>query len=209
MYFASDLNSNINIEKTSIQRLLRLGLKIKLTDIDLTDYLGKKCKHMLKFDTSESFDIVNAYLKKENELSLEEEENDDASISESLDENFYDKKQVKPIQLKSSSLFSNMKKSSSSETSFVSKEQIIGYEIKIILTTTIKMSSKTQSKNYIFLCKNEIVSTTQVEEDKLILCVDAKKFTSEFNTMIKNSKFCDCSLYWETIFSFLIVIIKV
>ncbi|CAF0823180.1 unnamed protein product [Brachionus calyciflorus] len=431
-YLASDLNSNINIEKTSIQRLLRLGLKIKLTDIDLTDYFIIKCKHMLKFDALETCDRnksnylddkfneiflkrfqcipgfndlfifqpdliknVNVYLKNEDEINLEEEENDEEIIneSESLVEDFYDTDEVKQNQLKSSSPFSNMKKSSSSETSFVSKEQIIGIEIvcqvscdnyntdnetrtrtttltpennemdesltttaanipnkhvfyskftqfnfncildlveskdtdafknllsklssdsedkenfikvylrfnwysfndinlnyplnllsshsssatnvfntapqfltqklnykfdnfklfepsllefqwyfknellnhetnilkaktflfytshikhgcdraylncanfnkKIVLnksTTTIKMSSKDsgQSKNAIFLGKNKIVATTQVEEDKTILCVDAKKFSTEFNTMIKNSKFCDCSL---------------
>ncbi|CAF0968762.1 unnamed protein product [Brachionus calyciflorus] len=117
-YLAIDLISNINIEKTSIQSLLRLGLKIKLTDIYLTDYFIKTCKHMLKFDALESCD-------------RNKKENDEEGINEreSLDEDFYDTDEGKQIQLKSSSPFSNMKKSSSCQTSFVSKEQIIGIEI--------------------------------------------------------------------------------
>jgi len=71
-YLASDLNSNINIEKTSIQRLLRLGLKIKLTDMDLTDYFRIACKNMLKFDALVSCDRnKNNYLEdKFNEIFL-------------------------------------------------------------------------------------------------------------------------------------------
>ncbi|RNA30074.1 hypothetical protein BpHYR1_004243 [Brachionus plicatilis] len=52
-FLASDVGDGVSIDKSTVQRLLRLGAKTKITDIDLTDYVRITCQHLQGHETEE------------------------------------------------------------------------------------------------------------------------------------------------------------
>lgn len=63
--FSLEQSEEDSFEKNSINRLLKLGTKIKLTDIDLTEYFKIQCKHIsIIEDWSKCSDLNQTHLEK-------------------------------------------------------------------------------------------------------------------------------------------------